>query len=178
MSVGFTTRTVRVDQLVLSSKLPADYRRALLGMTYRVSSFSSMPESLIQDYIAAHPPVGVMDGKNFHVISNVRTLVFKPFLPGDTRIRVIVDEAAGRSGLEWASAQRELLNLMVFAMDSKYYAQAVAALWDMALCRDKAFFVSSKAALAQLAGLRRQSLSEASAKAQVAPMNSGGGQNG
>ena len=136
MSVEAKTRKVRVDQLVLSSNLPAEYRRAMLGMTYRVSSFSSVPESLIQDYIAAHPPIGVMDGKSFHVISNVRTLVLKSFLPADTRIRVIVDEAAGQSDVVWVSAQRELLNLMVFAMDSKYYAQAVAALWDMALCRD------------------------------------------
>ena len=72
-----------------------------------------------------------MDGEYFHVISNIRTLGIKPFLPENAQIRVIVDETLCQSDIELISVQRELFNLIVFSMNGQMFASALAGLWDV-----------------------------------------------
>jgi len=65
------------------------------------------------------------------VISNIRTLGIKPFLPENAQIRVIVDETLCQSDIELISVQRELFNLIVFSMNGQMFASALAGLWDV-----------------------------------------------
>ena len=178
MTDEFKTKKVRVDHLILSPSLSAEYRQMLLGLTYR-AWLSGVPEQMLLDYATAHPPIGVM-GKDgyFHVISNVRTLAIKPHLPPETRIRVIKDNTVKQPDVELVSAQREMLNLIVNAIEGKQYTYAIAALRKVVVKNDgaKTAFASKIKALAQVAGLRRQSLSEITAKRRaIQPMGSGGG---
>jgi len=177
MSDEVKARKVRVDQLVLARDLSPDYRRLLTGLSYRKSSFSEVPEPQLLDYIVAHPPIGRMEGKEFHVFCNVRTLAIKPFLPGDRRIRVIEEKKGDRSCIESESAYRELLNLVVSEMKSTEYVRAVAGLGDLIKNNggSKQSVFSSKQALASFVGLRRQALSEVPKKASDAQMISQAG---
>jgi hypothetical protein len=78
--MGLKTVKVKIENLVISPSLSPEYRRMLLGLTYRVSSFAQIPEPLLLDYIMAHPPIGKKVGHQFHVVANIRTLALKPFL--------------------------------------------------------------------------------------------------
>lgn len=159
----FKTKKVRVDRLVLSPHLPAEYRRMLLGLMYRASMFSMLSEQLLIDYVITHPPVGTVgpDGQ-FYVTSNIRSLAIKPHLPPDTRILVLIDTGTQRIDLELISAQRELLNCIVPAMKGDSYEHTLVALWDVVIRRVGRFAppVPTQTELAKLAGVRRQSLSE------------------
>lgn len=158
------TAQVKIEDLVISSSLSVEYRRTILGLTYRVSSFSLIPEPMLLDYITAHPPIGKKVGKAFHVVANLRALALKPFLPGDTRVRVIVGDHADWSDAVLVSAYRELINLIISGMVNKQYQYAVVALWESFLQGDEncPLAITSKSALAPLVGLRRQALSELS----------------
>ncbi|MHA7925411.1 MAG: hypothetical protein ACX936_09435 [Marinobacter sp.] len=160
--MGFKAAKAKIADLVISPSLSPEYRRTILGLTYRVSSFPQIPEPMLLDYILAHPPICKKVGKNFHVVANVRTLALKPFLPGDTRVRVIVDDAADRSDIVVASACRELINLIISGMTNQQYQYAVVALWELFLKADqnKPLAVTGKTELAPIVGLRRQALSE------------------
>jgi hypothetical protein len=177
MTNQFKMKSVSLDRLILSPDLSADYRHVLLGLTYRASLLSELPEQFLIDYVMAHPPIGVMVGKNFHVTANVRTLALKPFLPEKTRIRVIVNDVADLPDVEFVSAQREMLNLIVNAIEGKHYTYAIAALRDVVVKNDdaKTSFASEIKSLAKVAGLRRQSLSEI--KAMRRAIQPGGGAN-
>ena len=180
MTDEFKTKKIRVDALILSPGLPASYRQMLPGLTYR-ASLSGVPKQLLLDYVMAHPPIGVMgDDDYFHVISNVRTLAIKPHLPPETRIRVIEDNTVKQPDVELVSAQREMLNLIVNAIEGQHYTYAIAALRKVVVKNDgaKTSFASQIKSLAKVAGLRRQSLSEITAKRRaIQPMSSGGGAN-
>lgn len=131
MANNHKVMTVRVDQLILSPELSVDYRHVLTSLRYRSNSFSSIPHDILLEFIMAHPPIGYMDGEYFHVISNIRTLGIKPFLPENAQIRVIVDETLCQSDIELISVQRELFNLIVFSMNGQMFASALAGLWDV-----------------------------------------------
>lgn len=180
MTDEFKTKKIRVDALILSPGLPASYRQMLLGLTYR-ASLSGVPEQMLLDYAMAHPPIGVMgDDDYFHVISNVRTLAIKPHLPPETRIRVIEDNTVKKANAELISAQREMLNLIVSAIEGKHYTYAIAALREELVKNidAKNAFASKIKSLATVAGLRRQSLSEITAhRKAIQPEISGGGKN-
>ncbi len=160
--MGFKTAKVKIEELVISPSLSPSYRRTILGLSYRISSFSRIPEPILLDYIMAHPPIGKKVGKEFHVVANVRTLALKPFLPKATRIHVIVDDEADRQDIVVASAYRELINLIISGMTSKQYQYAVVALWELFLKSDQnnQLQVTLKTELAPIVGLRRQALSE------------------
>jgi len=177
--MGFKTAKVKIEDLVISPSLSPEYRRTILGLTYRVSSFSLIPESMLLDYVMAHPPICKKVGKTFHVVANVRTLAIKPFLPGDTRVRVIVDDEAERSDILVASAYRELINLIISGMTNQQYQYAVVALWELFLKADqnKPLAVTGKTELAQIVGLRRQALSEIALR-KFDSAFSGGSENG
>lgn len=174
--MGFKTAKVKMENLVISASLSAEYRRTILGLNYRVSSFARIPEPMLLDYITAHPPIGKKVGTEFHVVANVRTLALKPFLPGDTPIRVIEDDDADRPDIVLTSAYRELINLIISGMMNKQYQYAVVALWELFLKQDqnKLLAGSLKTDLAPIVGLRRQALSEVSIQKE----NSGSGVEG
>jgi len=180
MTDEFKTKKVRVDALILSPGLSANYRQMLLGLTYR-AWLSGVPEQMLLDYVMAHPPIGVMGDDNyFHVISNIRTLAIKPHLPPETRILVIEDNTVKKANVELISAQREMLNLIVNAIEGKYYTCAIAALREELVKNTdaKTAFASKIKSLAKVAGLRRQSLSEITAQRKaIQPTSSGGGDN-
>lgn len=161
MKDKFKMKKLKLGDLKLSPDFPSEYRSMLLGLAYRSSYFSDVPEQLLIDYIIAHPPVGVIgDDEKFYVTSNIRSLAIKPFLPSDTKILVMVDISSQPNDLMFVSAQREILNCVVPAMERKLYSRAVAALWSVILKGRGTPLVPTKIALAHLAGLRRQSLSE------------------
>lgn len=107
MSNRFQSKEIKVNQLMLSPQLTAEYRLMLLGFVYYAKLLSELPEKFLVDYMIAHPPFGVMakDGQ-FHVTSNVRTLAVKPHVPPDTKILVIVDLSTHESDLNFVAAQR------------------------------------------------------------------------
>jgi hypothetical protein len=162
--MGLKTTEIEMSKLVISPSLSAEYRRTILGLTYRVSSFSRIPEPMLLDYMLAHPPIGKKAGKEFHVVANVRTLALKPFLPGETQVTVIEDKHADQPNIVLASAYRELINLVISGMVNKHYQGAVVRLWESFLKEDKGrqLAVTSKNGLAPIVGLRRQALYEVS----------------
>lgn len=175
--MGLKTAKVKIENLVISPSLSPEYRRMILGLTYRVSSFAQIPEPMLLDYIMAHPPIGKKVGEQFHVVANVRTLALKPFLPGDTRIRVIEDDHAERPDIVAASAYRELINLIISGMTNQQYQYAVVALWELFLKnhQNKQLAVTCKTELASIVGLRRQALSEIAIRKGKADSAFGGG---
>jgi hypothetical protein len=181
MTDQFKTKKMRVDRLTLSPHLPAEYRRMLLGLMYRASMFSQLPQQLLIDYVMTHPPVGTLgaDGQ-FYVTSNVRSLAIKSHLPADTRILVLIDTGTQRTDLEFIAAQRELLNCIVPAMKGDSYEYTLVALWDVVIrgVSGLAPLVPTQTDLAKLAGVRRQSLSEKrSSRVGAEFMSLGGHQN-
>lgn len=162
MSVDVKVKKVRVGQLVLSPNLSPEYRRTILGLNFRVSSFSQVPERRLMDFLTAHPPIGRFEGGVFQVSGNFRSLAIKPFLPAETQITVIEETRGGGSHIEFDSAHRELLSLVVYGMRGPEYARSIAAVWDLIRRSSdgKQSFIPSKKLLAQFSGLRRQSLSE------------------